>query len=288
MPIRNLDIDCLRTFVAIAETGSFTKGGARVYRNQSTVSLQIKRLEESVAARLFDRTTRRVRLTPQGEATLAYARKMLSLNDELIARVAEPTLEGVVRLGAPEDFATTHLPYALARFAQAFPAVQLEVACDLTLNLIARFEAGDLDIVLIKRERGPAAPEGVRVWLEPLVWAAKDRALAQRPGPLPLVVAPPPCVYRKRATTTLEAADRPWRQAYACASLAGIHAAVRAGLGLTVLPRGMTPPDFAILGDEEGLPELPDTEIALMQRDSLSRPAARLAEHIVRALEQGA
>jgi DNA-binding transcriptional LysR family regulator len=284
MAIRNLDIDTLRTFAAIAEAGSFTLGGQKVYRNQSTVSLQIKRLEEAVGAPLFQRTTRRVRLTTQGEAALVYAMEILKLNDEMLARLTEPGLEGVVRLGAPEDFATTHLPRALARFAKAFPQVQLEVTCDLTLNLVQSFERGELDIVLVKREPGGII-EGVRVWREPLVWVAADRNIAQQER-LPLVVAPPPCVYRKRAAGALDAIGVRWRPAYTCASLAGIHAAVRAGLGLTVLPRGMTPVDLFIL-DAEDLPVLPDTEIALMQRDSLSRPAARLAEHIVRSLEGG-
>lgn len=169
MGIRNLDIDALRSFVAIADTGSFTRGSVQVYRNQSTVSLQIKRLEQAVGATLFDRTTRRVRLTPQGEAALAHARDILALNDDLLARVAAPELAGIVRLGAPEDFATTHLPHALARFAKAFPQVQLDVTCDLTMNLIQRFDGGAFDIVLVKREPG-ALTEGTRVWREGLVW----------------------------------------------------------------------------------------------------------------------
>jgi DNA-binding transcriptional LysR family regulator len=282
MGIRNIDIDSLRTFVAIAEAGSFTRGGENVYRNQSTVSLQIKRLEQAVGVSLFERTTRRVRLTPQGEAALVYARDILKLNDDLLAKVGAPQLTGTIRLGAPEDFATTHLPQALARFAKAFPLVQLDVTCDLTLNLIQRFEAGAFDIVLIKREPG-AFRDAMRVWREPLVWvaASKQAAKDQR---LPLVLAPPPCVYRKRAAAALDAAERPWRQVYSCASLAGIHAAVRAGLGLTVLPRGMTPADLTVLDDVE-LPDLPDTEIAMMQREGLSAPSAKLAEHIVRSLE---
>jgi DNA-binding transcriptional LysR family regulator len=285
MPIRNLDVDTLRTFAAIARAGSFTKGGEKVYRNQSTVSLQIKRLEEALGARLFERSTRRVVLTPQGEAALAYAERMLALNDELFARIAEPDLEGVVRLGAPEDFATTHLPQALSRFAHAFPHVELDVTCDLTLNLLQRFESGALDIVLVKREPSATGVAGLRVWREPLVWVgARERI--DHGGAVPLVMAPPPCVYRKRATSALEQAGRAWRQAYSCASLAGIHAAVRAGLGLAALPRGMIPGDLAILENDD-LPALADTEIALALRDQLSKPAQRLAEHIVRSLEGG-
>jgi DNA-binding transcriptional LysR family regulator len=279
----NLDIDLVRAFVIVAETGSFTRAGERLLRTQSTISLQIKRLETSLGHRLLERTPRSVALTEKGERFLEYARRIVALNDEVIARVAEPGLEGLVRLGTPEDFATSHLPDVLARFAQAHPRVALEVTCDLTLNLLDGFRADLFDLVLVKREVSRAAV-GMRVWREPLVWAAGPKA-ALGEGPIPLVVSPAPCVYRKRATETLESASRPWRIAYTCASLAGSVAAVQAGLGVAVLPRDMAPPGLRAL--EKGLlPELPDTEVALIAAASLSAPASRLREHIIRSLER--
>ncbi|HRK95334.1 MAG TPA: LysR family transcriptional regulator, partial [Rhodospirillales bacterium] len=175
MPLStNLDIDLLRTFATIADAGTFTRAGERLHRTQSTISLQVKRLEDLLGRQLLERNARMVRLTPEGEVLLSYARQILRTNDEAVSRLREPELAGVVRLGTPEDFATTHLPDVLAAFAKSHPRVALEVTCDLTLNLLARFHEGEFHLVLVKREP-QAAAGGVRVWREPLVWVGNDR-----------------------------------------------------------------------------------------------------------------
>lgn len=282
--LHNLDIDLLRAFVSVADLGSFTRAADALLRRQSTLSLQIKRLEDGLGRRLLDRSARHIGLTVEGEALLGHARRMLELNDRLVATLNEPVLAGRVRLGTPEDFATTHLPKVLARFGRAYPAVQLEVTCDLTLTLMRRFRAGEFDLVLVKREPD-RSDRGVLVWREPLVWVAARQLAPTEEGPLPLVVSPPPCVYRKRAIDSLSRAHRRWRVAYSCASLAGQHAAVRAGLGVTVLPKDMVPPGLVAAERRSGLPDLHDTEIALLARRGLSEPARRLHDHIVRSLE---
>lgn len=283
----NIDPDLLRAFVAVVECGGFSQAAERLLRGQSAVSLQIKRLEGSLGVRLLHRSPRHVSLTPEGELILDHARRILSLNDDLVARVKEPELAGLVRLGAPEDFATSHLPSVLARFARSHPRVALEVTCELTLEVLERFQAGGLDLALVKRE--PAGPaRGLKVWREPLVWVAAHVAVAAETDVLPLVVSPRPCVYRKRATDALDAMGRPWRIAYTCGSLAGNHAAVRAGLGLTVLPKEMVPADLTVLNDQTlTLPALEDTEIALIEAAQLNAPAARLRDYIIRELEHG-
>lgn len=224
-------------------------------------------------------------LTSEGELILDHARRILNLNDELVARLREPELSGMVRLGAPEDFATSHLSNVLARFSRSYHKVALEVTCELTLELLEHFQTGALDLALVKREpMGHLG--GIRVWREPLVWVAAGYAVAEISGPLPLVVSPRPCVYRKRATDALDAHGRTWRIAYTCGSLAGNHAAVRAGLGLTVLPKAMVPTDLTVLNDEVlNLPALADTEIALIAANQLSPPAERLRDYIIRELE---
>lgn len=280
--LTNLDLDLVRTFVTIASVGNFTRAAETLRRQQSTISLQIQRLEDALGQKLIDRNPRSVRLTSEGETFLGYARRLLDLNDEVVARVNEPYIEGVVRLGTPEDFATRHLPDVLAQFAQAYPAVALEVTCDLTLNLLDRFRKGAFDLALIKRERLSDAG-GIRVWREPLVWVRADRDFWSIESPLPLVVSPSPCVYRKRATEALDRAHRPWRIAYTCGSLAGSLAAVKAGLGMTVLPKDMVPPGLHII-DGKPLPDLKDTEIALLQKERLTVPAQRLKEHVMRSL----
>lgn len=275
----------LRSFVAVADTGSLTRAAERLMIAQPTISLQIRRLEEQLGRRLLDRSPRHLRLTAEGETLLSFARRILALSDEAVAQLTQPDVEGLVRLGTPEDFATTHLSGVLARFAQGHPRVALEVTTDLTLNLMERFQAGEFDVVLIKRE--PAGPvAGTRVWREALVWAAaRDDAFAGDAA-LPLVVSPHPCVYRKRAMQALDRAGRAWRVAYTSTSLAGAQAAVRAGLGVTVLPKDMVPADFFIIDTAQGAPDLRDTEIAMMTAEPIAPPARRLAEHIIRSLER--
>lgn len=285
----NIDPDLLRAFVTVVESGGFSRAAERLFRGQSAISLQIKRLESQLGVKLLDRSPRHMSLTGEGEMILDYARRILNLNDELAARVSEPELSGLVRLGAPEDFATSHLPNVLARFARSHPRVALEVTCELTLEVLERFQAGGLDLALVKREPSaiPAGMTGgIRVWREPLVWIAADRHIAEDGNALPLAVSPRPCVYRKRMTDALDRSGRPWRIAYTCGSLAGTHAAVRAGLGMTALPKEMAPTDLTVLSDESlDLPDLEDTEMALMEAPGLSPAAVRLSEYVVRELE---
>ena len=278
----NLDLDLLRSFIAVADAENFTRAAERIGRQQSTVSLQIKRLEDLVGGRLLIRSPHSVALTPRGQNFLAEARRLIDLNDVIVARARAPDLLGVVRLGTPEDFATRHLPQVLERFAQVYPGIALEVTCDLTLNLLQRFRLGAFDLALIKREQTVEA-DGTRVWHEPLVWVGGSAGLERLPDPLPLVVSPEPCVYRHRACVSLDEAEIPWRIAYVCGSLAGSLAAVRAKLGFAVLPRDMVPDDLGIIGDGL-LPAMMDTEIGLLQAEPLSVPAQKLREHIIRSL----
>jgi DNA-binding transcriptional LysR family regulator len=285
--VPTVDPELLRAFVTVVDTGGFSAAAKRLLRGQSAVSLQVKRLEDRLGVRLLERGPRRVRLTGEGEAIIESARRILALNEELTARAREPELAGIVRLGAPEDFATTRLPAILAGFARAFPRVALEVTCELTLDLLDRFAAGELDLALIKRE--PAGPgDGVRVWREPLVWVGATHLAAVGDGPLPLVCSPRPCLHRRRATSALDSIGRKWRIAYSCGSLAGNHAALRAGLGVAVLPLDMVPGDLVILNEaDNGLPDLPDTEMALIAAPHLPPPARRLREYLIRDLEHG-
>jgi len=285
--IPTLDLDLLRTFVTICETRHFTRAADLLLRNQSTISLQLKRLEDLVGRRLFDRSPHNVKLSDEGRELLDYAQQMLRMNDEFMARLSEPELKGLVRLGTPEDFATSHLPEVLSRFSKSHPKVRLEVKCDLTLNLLEQFRARKFDLVLLKREPKAARSLGIRVWEEPLVWVSSESYAGspQRSEALSLALSPEPCVYRKRAVDSLDRIRRPWRIAYSCESLAGTLAAVRAGLGVTVLPRGMIPPGLSIVTRKYGLPDLPHTEIALMEAARLSRSAQQLRNHIVESLE---
>ncbi|WP_032113027.1 LysR substrate-binding domain-containing protein [Candidatus Paracaedibacter symbiosus] len=279
----DLDMSLLKTFLKVAETSSFTKAAHSVGRTQAAISLQIKRLEEIVGKSLLQRANKSVTLTAAGETMVTYARRMLNISQELKNRFDEPDIEGEVRLGTPEDFATAYLPQVLARFARSHPHTQLNVACDLTLHLQQGFDRGDYDMVLLKRE-AETMTAGVMVWHKPLVWVSGEAALEGNLI-LPLVLAPQPCVYRHRAFEVLDKAHRQWRVVYTSPSLAGTIAAVKAGLGVTVLPKDMVPEGLSVLGEDSGLPRLPHAEITLLLRDNLSKAAMMLAKHIIRSLE---
>ncbi|MEW6388844.1 MAG: LysR substrate-binding domain-containing protein [Pseudomonadota bacterium] len=279
----NLDLDLVRAFVMVSESRSFTRAGERLGRSQSAISLQVRRLEDLIGEPLFQRDARRVSLTDKGEVFLAQARRLLRVNDDIVAALAADEVEGEVRMGAPEDFATAHLPAVLGAFARSHPRIALSVTCDLTLRLLDRMSAGELDLALVKRE--PLGGElGVRVWREPLVWVGRDGEDLASGKVVSLIAAPSPCVYRRRATSALDEAGRAWRIAYTSPSVAGQLAALRAGLGVSVLPRAMVPDDLTILAS--AAPPLADGEIALIRNREAGPAADRLAEHVLAALDR--
>lgn len=282
------DLDVLHTFVSIVENGSFTRAAKRVGRSQPAVSQQIKRLEDGLGKRIFEREAGELQLTPYGEILLNYARQILDLSREAHLRLAEADIAGVVRLGTPEDFATTHLSEILAQFAQAHPLVSLEVHCDYTVNLLDGFSKGLYDLMLFKREP-QGFKGGVEVWREVLDWTASPRLVLPEEKPIPLVLAPVPDVYRKRALAALDAERRPWRIAYTSPSLAGLQAAVQAGLGVTVLPIEMVPAGLVSVTSRLSLPKLADTEIVLYRAPGgLSQAAELLARSITTFLKRNA
>ncbi len=279
----NLELDLLRAFVTVVETGSFTRTAALLGRTQPAISLQIRRLEDQLRSPLLDRAGKGVVVTTEGAGLLPQARRLLRLNDEIVSTLGEGDLEGEVRFGAPEDVATIHLPGILGAFARSHPRIKLAVTCDYTANLLDQMSRGGLDLALIKRE--PVGPElGVRVWGEPLSWVALDPSILEA-SPLPLIVAPAPDIYRKRALGALEAAGIAFRAAFTSPSFAGQMAALRAGLGIGVLPAAMAPRDLTLLGDP--LPPLSDSEIALVSARGAGGPAGLLAQEVLRALERG-
>lgn len=280
--MHDIDISLLRTFVVLVETKSFTRTAKKIGRTQSATSMQVARLEELLNCRLFKRDKRAVGLTPDGEKLLGYARQMVELNDSMVSRFREPDIKGAIRFGSPEDFATFYLPGILAQFTQAHPQIGLNVNCDLTLSLIRDFEKKKYDLIIIKQEPGHRYPGAQPLWRERLVWAGGDRtgkstrfsALVKSHQPLPLVLSPPPCVYRQRAVDALDRAQVRWKTSYTSPSIAGTVAAVKAGLGYTILPRKMLPAELVPLEPEHGWPKLQDAEMCL-----LAQPGGNIAVH---------
>lgn len=271
------DFVTLKGFIAVAETGSFTRAGERIGRTQSAVSQQMAKLEAMLGSALLDRG-RTISLTPEGEIFLGYARKISALHNEMLDRFRHSELEGEVRFGVPENFASVFLSDVLADFSRIHPRILLKIDCDLTLNLFERFRANELDLVLVKMNRPEDFPNGLDVWTEPLRWVG-DPGLIDPATPVPLVLAPQPCVYRSSAIKALDAAHRPWRLVMSSPSYAGAVAAVKAGMGVTVMPQTMIPPDLPAIGARL-LPDLADTHVSLLKhRDDI--PAINTLEGFV-------
>ncbi len=258
----NLDTDILRSFVAVADAGGFTAGGERVARSQSAVSIQIRKLEERLGKRLFERTPRRLALTREGEALLGYARRLLALNDEAVAVVGRPPVSGALRLGVTEYFVPRHLPAILARFASVHPGVALTVETGISATLRRRLDDGALDLAVVRQ--GPNDPPGEILLSEPLLWVAGEGFRPDAKAPVPLIALGPPCGMRALALAALERAGRPVVPVFTSGSLLGLLAAVEAGLGVAVLGYESLKPGLRVLGRREGLPDLGSSTIALI------------------------
>lgn len=261
----NIDMMGLKCFLAVTQTGSFTKAANQLGRTQSAISQQIAHLESAVGKPLFYRG-KILSLTQDGDILLTYARKILALHLELSDRFKEPELAGELRFGLPEDFATVFLSDVLSDFARIHPKILLNIECDLTLNLLDRFRAGEFDLVLLKMGRLEDFPHGVEVWSEPLVWVGNKNMMPDPDRPLPLVLSPKPCVYRARAIKALEDAGIKWQLVFSSPSYTGKIAAVKANLGITVLPKNMIPASLDVL-PSSFLPHLSDTHVSLLKYD---------------------
>ncbi|MHB1082467.1 MAG: LysR substrate-binding domain-containing protein [Prosthecobacter sp.] len=256
------DTITLQCFIAVAETGSFTKAAERVGRTQSAVSQQMNKLENLLGKPLMVRG-KTFALTPEGDVFLGYARQIFGLHREAMDRFTTPELEGEVRFGLPENFASVYLSEVLADFSRIHPRILLNIECDLTLNLFERFKKKKFDLVLVKMNRPEDFPNGLNVWSEPLKWVG-DASLIDKKKPVPLVLAPQPCVYRASAIKALEKAGRAWRLVFSSPSYAGAVAAVKAGMGITVMPHTMIPHELRAV-DASLLPKLADTHVSLLK-----------------------
>jgi DNA-binding transcriptional LysR family regulator len=270
-----LELDLLRSFVAVADCGGFHRAAQQLNLTQSTVSQQIKRLELETTRPLFRRTTRTVTLTDDGEMLLGDARRLLKLEEEARHRLVAPRLSGTVRLGTIEELAIGSLPVVLSRFAGLHPNVKLEVLIGVSSELIEHLDAGRLDVVFAKRPLGTS--RGRFAWREPLRWAASD-AFDFGPGTvLPLALYREHSVSRDAALIALRDSDVTWEIVFTSPSFTGVRAAALAGLAVTPLPASVVNNGLRALGPESGLPALPDLEFAIFEKPKPDAAAAAFA-----------
>jgi DNA-binding transcriptional LysR family regulator len=273
------DLELLRSFVSVVDAGGFTRAGERVHRTQSTVSQQIKRLEEDVGQPLLNRSGRDVVPTEAGERLLSYARRLLSLAEEARDVMARPGHQGAVRLGIPEDFAAYRLTELLAAFARSHPGLRLDVRADQSLYLKRDLDRGEIDLALMKRAAGEK--DGIAVWPERVHWVtSKAHPIAADIASVPLIGFPAGCLYRSRAIHAIESAGRAWHMAYTSSSLAGIQAAAAAGLGLTILSEIAIQPEHRVLTARDGFAPIDKTEVALVAAPEANSATLRLADHL--------
>ena len=279
MDVEMLDLELLRSFVSVVDAGGFTRAGERVHRTQSTVSQQIRRLEEDIGQTLLNRNGKDVSLTEPGERLLSYARRLLALAEEARDVVTQPGHEGAVRLGLPEDFAAYRLTKLLGAFARSHPNLRLDVRTDQSLYLNRQLERGELDLALLKRDASEKG--GIASWPERVHWVtSKHHPRDFRNGSLPLIGFPGGCLYRARAIHALESAGRAWHMAYTSSSLAGIQAAVAAGMGLSILSEMAIQTDHRVLTAREGFSPIDKTELALLATPEASPATLRLADKL--------
>jgi DNA-binding transcriptional LysR family regulator len=274
-----LDLELLRSFVSVVDAGGFTRAGERVHRTQSTVSQQIKRLEDDIGQPLLNRNGKDVTPTEAGERLLSYARRLLALAEEARDVLTRPGNEGAVRLGVPEDFAAYRLAKLLAAFSRSHPTLRLDVRADQSTYLKRDLERGDLDLALFKRDAGEKG--GIAVWPERVHWiTSKSHPVDSKTGSVPLIGYPAGCLYRSRAIHALESAGRTWHMAYTSSSLAGIQAAVGAGMGLSILSEMAIQADHRVLTARDGFAPIDRTEVALVASPDASPGTLRLADRL--------
>ncbi len=279
-----LDIDQLRTFIAIAETGSFTKAAEVVNKTQSAVSMQMKRLEERIERPIFARDGRASKLTEDGTRLLDYARRLVKLNVETISAFSDAALSGRVRLGVPDDYADRYLPEIMARFSRAYPSVELTVLCEPSVDLLERIDANEIDLAIVTNCESKRTAETFR--RERLLWVTSNRHSTYLEERVPLALGRPSCSWRRTAVERLESVGRPYRVLYSSSNAGAVAAAVLAGLAVSVLPESGLRHGMRVLTAAEGFPELPTCRVGLVRNahDS-SALADALAEHIVSSLD---
>ena len=278
-PLPLLELDVLRTFIAIAETGSFTLAANAVFRTPSAVSMQIKKLEETLGVSVLSRDARSVSLTQDGEMLMGYARRMLALNREAVSKFIVPDIAGVVRLGSPDDYGERVLPSVLKRFAQTHPCIAVDVTIDQSVNLRRRMAERQLDLTLFTVCRH-VPPEAEVLLTEPIVWGGAKGGCAHLREPLPLSIWEENCVWRADALEALGREGRDYRIAYMSAHTAGQRAAILADLAVAPLPKSFIGDEIVALGPKEGLPALSNYNLAMIVAPDASAPVLAAADHI--------
>jgi DNA-binding transcriptional LysR family regulator len=275
---KDLDISLLRSFLAVVDAGGVTRAAGSLALSQAAVSQQIRRLEDALDCRLFEREGRRLALTPAGERLIAQARRLLALNDEVWSAMRTPSFEGELRLGVPYDIIASVVPPILRRFAKAQPRVRVSLVCEDSKVVREQLRSGGVDLALTTETECGRHGETLRT--DRLVWVGVPGGDAHLRDPLPVSLGAPTCVFRPVAIEALGKARRDWRAVCEVSRLEPVHAAIEAALAVAPLLRSSVPERFEVLGREARLPALPEFRINLYVPPGLSAAGRDLADHI--------
>ncbi|PYE29040.1 DNA-binding transcriptional LysR family regulator [Rhizobium sp. PP-WC-2G-219] len=279
-----LDLDQLQTFVAIADTGSFTRAAERVFKTQSAVSMQMRRLEERIGKALFAKDGRGNRLTTEGEKLLNYARRMIRLNNEAVAAFDDNRLEGTLRIGTPDDYADRYMPEIIVRFAKTHPNVELFIVCEPSVDLAEKIARGELDIALVTHNPRIRASDVVRT--EPLCWVSSANHPLSENASVPLAVGKRDCQWRQAACSALDATGKEYNILFTSWSSTVVAAAVLAGMAVSVLPESALRSGMKVLSQADGFPALAPVQIGIMKRPGLSPSlSTAISNHITACLD---
>jgi DNA-binding transcriptional LysR family regulator len=282
----SLDPECLKAFVTVADCASFTRAAHILNRTQAAVSQQIKKLEQALGVRLFQRHSRAVSLSSHGHLLLGYATRLLALQDETLHAFQQADTKCTIRIGTPDDYATSFMPLVISAFAHRHPNAEIEVRCDLSVDLLDCLKKGEIDLALITKQANNPTGEDVRT--EPLVWVGANGGMAYMRHTLPLALfssSDSKCMFRYGGLSILKSIQRDYHIAYTSRNTSVILASVRADTAVAILAKSSVPPDLVILDDQHGLPPLPDIRIALHRRTGDRHPVIdEFGDHIVKAL----
>jgi DNA-binding transcriptional LysR family regulator len=279
----DIDLDLLRSFLAVGESGGFTAAAKRLNLSQSAVSLKIQRLEKLLGKKVIVRNSRSLTLSREGEIVKGYAHRLLALSQEMIQLVAEPAAEGIFRLGVMNQFGQHLLPALLSQFKRQYPHVCLTVEVGTTTDLLRELEEDRLDVVLgaagyfpAKSAKVDAFNEQSVLLRERSVWVRAESSLIDvRRDPVPLVLFAGPCGFRRMALDLLEKAGRSSRIVFSSASLASIQSAVQADIGVSILGKSSVLSGMKVIKPSKALPALPDTAVAIYSCKSASPSMVR-------------
>ena len=271
MRLRDIDLDLVRAFVEVADQGSFTAAAEVIGRTQSAVSQKLLRLEDALQMRLFDRTSRSLHLTNEGERVLAAGRRLLHHSDEFMRELRHPPEQMTLKLGFSENLLQTQLPHVLAGFSRLHPEIKLELTTGISAELLAAYKAQQLDVIIARTPSEGSPRRGRVVWREPLVWTVGTGFRDDGNAPARLVMLRPPCFYREAMIDALHSAGREWVTACTVTNLNGLRAAVVGGLGVSVVGKSHVHEGMRVISTCKRWPALPVAELSVLGETDRTR-----------------